>query len=107
MGRLEELEAENQRLRDDRRIGEAAFRNEVLDGISGIKIMCAGCQAKASNLAKSVTELERTVYGVQDEPGIKGHVAELRKESGMVRWLLLAIVGALILSIVDRFVKGG
>jgi hypothetical protein len=107
MGHLEELEEENHRLKADRRASDEQNWRTLFSKVDEINRSCAGCQAKISGLNQGVLDLQKTVYGVQEAPGMKGHLAELQKESKQVKWLLGTVTVATIAALAEKIVEWG
>ena len=102
MTRLEELEAENARLKADRRLSDEQNWRTLFGKVDEINTTCATCKAENKAVSDDVCELKGTVYGEKDAPGLKGHVADLRKESGLAKWSLGAAIVALLCALAGK-----
>ena len=106
MGRIEELEAENQRLKADRRDDDEQRWGILFRKCDEIKTCCAACGNQVKVNTVRLENLEVTVNGVGEQIGLKGHVSELRRESSVIKWVTGGLVTAAFLALADRFIGG-
>lgn len=107
MGRLEELEQENTRLKSDRRASDDQNWRTLFQRLDEYSRTCSACQTKMSGLNKSVSDLQDTVYGQHDAPGLKGDLADLKHDASQMRWLWGALAIATITALAEKIVDWG
>ena len=102
MGRLEELEAENERLLNNRRAEDVQKWSTLFATTSRIETACASCATKRASDGETLNELKETIEGKGDQPGLKTHVAGLMQKMGLIQWVVAAVVVAVLAAAVDR-----
>ena len=78
------------------------FESQMLGSVQRIENACASCKATREEEAKQLHAMQECVYGKGDAPGIKGHVEELGREAGVVKYVLCAAVLGVLAAWADR-----
>lgn len=61
---------------------------------------------KLDALADTVTNIDHTINGIEDQPGLKGRVRTLEDESANRRWHFRTIWAAIVASGIGFYIKG-
>ena len=105
MGRLEELEAENERLLANRRTEDLAKWQSLFSATTRIETACAGCRAIREEDSTKLRDLDRVVNGKDSYQGLKGVVATLSTRMGLIQWVVGAVVVAVLTAAADRIIN--